>query len=147
MLSANTLNRFSRLVLSNRIIAHKFSSKIDYSKVPKLVESEIEEDFVRGSGPGGQSVNKTANKVVIKHVPSGIVVNCHKTRSLEQNRTEARKILIAKLDELINKEDSVEAQVKRIEIEKKAKSKSKRVKLDELKKQWKDSLSSDKIVE
>ena len=41
---------------------------------PELDESELEEDFVRGSGPGGQSVNKTTNCVVLKHKPTGIVV-------------------------------------------------------------------------
>lgn len=40
----------------------------------ELKEEDLEEDFVRGSGPGGQSVNQTANCVVLKHRPSGIVV-------------------------------------------------------------------------
>lgn len=41
---------------------------------PPLVEDELEEQFVKGSGPGGQSVNKTSNCVVLKHLPTGIVV-------------------------------------------------------------------------
>lgn len=39
-----------------------------------LSETELEEQFVRGSGPGGQATNKTNNCVVLKHIPSGIVV-------------------------------------------------------------------------
>lgn len=39
-----------------------------------LTEAELEEQFVRGNGPGGQATNKTNNCVVLKHVPSGIVV-------------------------------------------------------------------------
>lgn len=39
-----------------------------------LTEAELEEQFVRGDGPGGQATNKTSNCVVLKHVPSGIVV-------------------------------------------------------------------------
>ena len=43
-------------------------------KYPALLEEELEETFVRGSGPGGQSTNKTNNCVVVKHLPTGIVV-------------------------------------------------------------------------
>lgn len=53
---------------------NKYKHTIDYSKVPQLVEAELEEQFVRGSGPGGQSVNKTANCVVLTHLPTGIVL-------------------------------------------------------------------------
>lgn len=44
---------------------------LDYSSFPKLNEDDLEEQFVRGSGPGGQSVNKTSNCVVIVHKPTG----------------------------------------------------------------------------
>ncbi|NXP56845.1 CL065 factor, partial [Heliornis fulica] len=39
-----------------------------------LTEAELKEQFVRGDGPGGQATNKTNNCVVLKHIPSGIVV-------------------------------------------------------------------------
>lgn len=42
--------------------------------LPILNEDDLEEQFVRGSGPGGQATNKTSNCVVLKHIPSGIVV-------------------------------------------------------------------------
>lgn len=42
--------------------------------LPVLHEDDLEEQFVRGSGPGGQATNKTSNCVVLKHIPSGIVV-------------------------------------------------------------------------
>lgn len=32
--------------------------------------------YVLGSGPGGQSINTTANCVVLKHIPTGIMVKC-----------------------------------------------------------------------
>ncbi|NXN15639.1 CL065 factor, partial [Indicator maculatus] len=63
-----------------------------------LTEAELEEQFVRGDGPGGQATNKTNNCVVLKHIPSGIVVKCHQTRSAEQNRKIAREILQEKVD-------------------------------------------------
>jgi len=42
-----------------------------------LNEEDIEEKFVRGSGPGGQKVNKTSNCVELKHKTTGIVVQVH----------------------------------------------------------------------
>lgn len=44
---------------------------IDYSKLPKINECDLSEQFVRGSGPGGSAVNKNANCVVLTHIPSG----------------------------------------------------------------------------
>jgi len=67
-----------------------------------LREEDLEEKFVRGSGPGGQSVNKTENNVQLLHKPTGIRVSCHETRSLQQNRKIARKILLERLDERLN---------------------------------------------
>lgn len=50
------------------------AGKKDLIDLPALNEDELEEQFVRGSGPGGQATNKTSNCVVLKHIPSGIVV-------------------------------------------------------------------------
>ncbi|KFP70999.1 hypothetical protein N310_01283, partial [Acanthisitta chloris] len=71
-----------------------------------LTEAELEEQFVRGDGPGGQATNKTNNCVVLKHVPTGIVVKCHQTRSVEKNRKIAREILQQKVDLFYKGEDS-----------------------------------------
>ncbi|CAA7265405.1 unnamed protein product [Cyclocybe aegerita] len=62
----------------------------------------IEESFVRGSGPGGQSINKTENNVQLLHMPTGARVSCQEMRSLSQNRKLARKWLLEKLDQLAN---------------------------------------------
>lgn len=51
----------------------RFVSRKTY-QFPELLKADLEEEFVRGSGPGGQSVNQTANCVVLKHKPTGIVV-------------------------------------------------------------------------
>ncbi|KZV92852.1 hypothetical protein EXIGLDRAFT_768581 [Exidia glandulosa HHB12029] len=71
-------------------------------EVPALNEADLEERFVRGSGPGGQSINKTENCVQLTHKPSGLRVECQHTRSLTQNRKVARKWLAQKLDEQLN---------------------------------------------
>lgn len=74
------------------------AGKKDLVELPVLNEEELEEQFVRGHGPGGQATNKTNNCVVLKHVPTGIVVKCHQTRSLDLNRKRARQLMQEKVD-------------------------------------------------
>lgn len=45
--------------------------RLDFSQVPVLAEEDLEEQFVRGSGPGGQATNTTNNCVVLLHKPTG----------------------------------------------------------------------------
>ena len=63
-----------------------------------LRECALEEKFVRGSGRGGQKINKTNNCVCLTHVPSGIVVKCHREREREINRYLARRALCDELE-------------------------------------------------
>jgi hypothetical protein len=72
-----------------------------------FAEADLEEQFVRGGGRGGQSVAKTSNCVILKHVPTGTQVRCHATRSCETNRRLARKELQLRLDELYRGAESV----------------------------------------
>ncbi|QRW27300.1 RF-1 domain protein [Rhizoctonia solani] len=65
--------------------------------IPELREEDLEEMFVRGSGPGGQAINKTSSSVSLIHRPTGIRVQCQATRSREQNRKIARKIMVDKV--------------------------------------------------
>ena len=58
---------------------------------------------ILGSGPGGQSINKTNNNVQLLHKPTGIQVKCQETRSLQQNRKIARKILLEKVRTTLHK--------------------------------------------
>lgn len=59
----------------------------------EIRERDLEERFVRGTGHGGQKVNKTNNCVYLKHLPTGIAVKCHMDRSRELNRFLARREL------------------------------------------------------
>lgn len=127
---------------STRLLS-SITKKIDYSKVPKLNESELEESFVRGDGPGGQAVATTNNCVLLKHKPTKILVKCHETRSLKTNREEARRLLIARLDDHYNGEDSVGNQMKRLERVKYNKASSKSEKLRKLKMDFKQNLNKD----
>ncbi|KAF2162040.1 hypothetical protein M409DRAFT_69281 [Zasmidium cellare ATCC 36951] len=69
---------------------------------PRLVipEIDITESFLKGTGPGGQKINKTSSAVQLKHLPTGIVVKSQETRSREQNRRTARRILAEKLEDI-----------------------------------------------
>ncbi|KAJ7582841.1 RF-1 domain-containing protein [Mycena floridula] len=104
--------------------------------VPELKEEDLEETFVRGSGPGGQSINKTENNVQLLHKPTGLRVSCQETRSLNLNRRYARRMLLEKLDQIVNpglsKEQLKEARSKERERQrrKKAKKKQKYVESD-----------------
>ncbi|KAL8796000.1 MAG: hypothetical protein Q9195_001576 [Heterodermia aff. obscurata] len=65
---------------------------------PTIEETDLEESFLKGSGPGGQKINKTSSAVQLKHLPTGIVVKSQATRSRTQNRSIARKLLAEKLE-------------------------------------------------
>ncbi len=64
----------------------------------RLREEDLQESFIRGSGPGGQKVNKTSSTVVLKHEPSGIEVRCQRERSQVLNRHWARVELCDKME-------------------------------------------------
>ena len=56
-----------------------------------LHEQDLEEKYVRSSGPGGQKVNKTSSCVLLTHIPTGLQVKMQKERSQPLNRYHARK--------------------------------------------------------
>lgn len=90
-------------------------------------ESEITESFLKGTGPGGQKINKTSSAVQLKHLPSGIVVKCQGTRSREQNRKDARRLLGEKLEEMEKGDQSRTAiKVERARVKKASSSKKSR---------------------
>lgn len=133
------------LINKRRIPIH--NSKIDKSRVPQLDESDLEEKFVSGSGPGGQCVNKSVNCCQLKHKPTGLYVKVHHTRSLESNRKIARELLIRKLDNLLNGENSVESQRNRIEMNKIALRKTEQERKRRWKEEWRSSVNSNSLCQ
>jgi peptide chain release factor len=59
---------------------------------------DLLEKFVRGSGAGGQKINKTSNCVFLKHLPTGVCIKCQLDRSREMNRFLARRELCDRFD-------------------------------------------------
>ena len=76
-------------------------------------KSDLEESFIRSSGPGGQNVNKVSTCVVLLHRPSGIRVKCQRERSQIMNRFFARRLL---LDEIERRQKGfVQSKIDRVE--------------------------------
>lgn len=63
-----------------------------------VLAADIVERFVRGTGPGGQKINKTSSTVCLKHTPTGVEVRCQRERSQAANRATAWADLCDKLE-------------------------------------------------
>jgi len=88
-----------------------------------LNEEELSERFVKGTGSGGQKINKTKNRVQLTHLPTGISVSYQDARDLYTNRKWARELLIRKLDQHFNGSNSkIEKKHERIRKRKRSSS-------------------------
>ena len=85
-------------------------------------ESDLEEQFVLGSGRGGQKVNKSHTAVVLKYQKTTDVIKCQESRYRELNRYKARQRLCDRIEE---KTEGFKSK-KSLEIQKKRKQKARR---------------------
>ena len=100
---------------------------------------DIEEQFIRGGGHGGQKINKTSSTVRLKHLPTGIEIRCQEHREQSKNRMSAYRLLIDKIENLIKSKESEKAKkIYKIKKQKKRRSKKAKKKLLEIKRQRKE---------
>ena len=93
-------------------------------------EQDLEEQFVRSSGAGGQNVNKISSCVVLHHRPTGIRVKCQQERSQALNRFLARRILVEKIEAKFKGIQAAEEQkIARIRRQKRKRSRRAKLKL------------------
>jgi peptide chain release factor 2 len=73
---------------------------IEDEALANIKNEDLDIEFFRSGGPGGQNVNKLSTAVRLKHKPSGVIVECQTQRTQEQNRKIAMQILVSKLEKL-----------------------------------------------
>jgi protein subunit release factor B len=88
----------------------------------QILDAELIEKFIIGSGRGGQKLHKTASVVYLKHLPTGLEIKCQESRSREDNRYYARMRLCEKLHTLVSDEKTKKQQ----ELEKLKRQKKRR---------------------
>jgi len=72
----------------------------------RIDPAAIDEQFVRGGGPGGQKINKTSNCVVLRYPPLQLVVRCQRDRRRNVNRFLALRELVDQVEMKLTPESS-----------------------------------------
>ena len=110
-------------------------------------EEDLRESFVRGSGAGGQKINKTSSTVCLTHLPSKMTVRCQESRFQSENRILARRLLLQKIENQILGEKSEERKkIEKIRRQKRRRSRRAKEKMLRDKKNRTEKLNRRKIV-
>jgi len=83
-----------------KVSSRKEQALLQRMKELNICEDDIEETFIRASGPGGQKTNKTSSRVSLRHTPTNIIVKCQQERSQALNRFLARRQLLDQIERM-----------------------------------------------
>lgn len=104
-------------------------------------EDDLEERFIRASGPGGQKANKTSTCVYLRHIPTDVTVKYQRERSQALNRFFARRTLLYQIERIQKgfiKEDK--KRIEKIRSKKRKKRKRAKEKLSTIKPKQSDTI-------
>ncbi len=85
------------------------------SQTFEITPADLEIEFFRSSGPGGQNVNKRETAVRIIHTPTGVTVESQEERSQQANRERAMATLESRIQEAMRERQAAQEQVVRKE--------------------------------
>ena len=91
----------------------KEKALLDRMRELNVKEDDLEERFIRSSGPGGQKVNKSSTSVFLRHIPTDTTVKYQKERSQALNRFFARRTLLDQIE--LKQKGHIKEETKRIE--------------------------------
>ncbi|KAJ6092241.1 hypothetical protein N7467_004210, partial [Penicillium canescens] len=98
----------------------------------KINDADLTISYLKGTGPGGQKINKTNSACQISHKPSGVVIKCQATRSRAQNEKIARSLLADRVEALLKGDQS------RVAIKAEAARKKKASKLKKTRRKYRE---------
>ena len=110
-----------------KVSEKKEKELLDRMRELNVKEDDLEERFIRSSGPGGQKVNKSSTCVFLRHIPTDTTVKYQKERSQALNRFFARRTILDQIE--LKLKGCIKAEKKRIEkIKSQKRKKRKRTK-------------------
>ena len=84
----------------------KIEALVARMRALRIDPEAIEEQFVRGGGPGGQKINKTSSCVLLRYPPLDLVVRCQQDRRRSVNRFLALRELVDRIEMAVSPETS-----------------------------------------
>lgn len=99
-------------------------------------EEDLREEFIKGSGPGGQKINKTNSCVQLTYLPALWVLRSQRSRHREDNRFFVRRLLLERLEgQILGRESQRQKQIHKLRAQKRKRHKRAKEKILQQKKQ------------